>query len=103
MIWLSLEIPFTKFHLQQIRLYIYGLIPAPAVCRTGSSEQHVQVRITRHNLIYTNRLFSFIKRENPISEAGGWDAQYEQIQLDTRAQHGATVSKLTEVTCIYLY
>lgn len=85
--------------------------PAPAVCSTGSTAfgpsrsavRRVQVRVTQHNLIYANKLSSIIKSDNPISQPGGWDARYEQIELDTPAQHGATVGKLAKITCIYLY
>lgn len=33
---------------------------------------------------------------------GGWGAQLEHTELDTAAQHGADVSKLRKITCIYL-
>lgn len=63
---------------------------------SNGTVQHVQVCVAQHNLIYTNELFSIIKRENPISEAGGGDARFEQKELNTAAQCGAAVGKLTK-------
>lgn len=70
---------------------------------SNSIVQGVQVCAAQHNLIYTNEHFLIIKRMNPISEAGGWDARLEQIELNTADQHGAAVAILTTITCIYLH
>lgn len=90
---------------------MYCMIPVSAVCckrstafaPSHSAVQCVQVHVTQHNLICTNKLFSIIKWENPISESGGWDSQFEQIELDTPAQYGAVVGKLAKIACIYLF